>query len=138
MKQYYGERREAGGRPEFPRAAGAEKDTYRMKQKNIRKRRKLSPEKKFSILEELKHNPDSKAEILRREGLYSTDIQRFEEVAREGAIKALSRSRPGKKRQYEVPIEQYESLKKELERKEQALAEFAVEFTILKKKVNGE
>jgi hypothetical protein len=33
---------------------------------------------------------------------------------------------------------EYESLKKDLARKDKALSEMAVEFTILKKKVNGE
>jgi len=106
----------------------------------VRKRRKLAAEKKYAILEEIKQNGNAKAEILRREGLYSTDIQRFEEVAKTGAIKALGQSRPGrmKKIEDEMTPERYISLKEELLRKEKALAELAIEFTILKKKVNGE
>jgi len=109
-----------------------------MKQNDVHKRHKFSGEKKYAILEELKRNSGSQSEILRREGLYSTDIQRYEEIAREGAIKALSQSRPGRKRQQDVPIQEHESLKRELSRKEKALSELAIEFTILKKKVNGE
>lgn len=109
-------------------------------QNHVRKRRKLPAEKKYAILEEVKQNNGTKAEILRREGLYTTDLQRFEEIAREGAIKALGRSRPGrrKKLEQEITPEAFESLKRELSRKEKALAELAIEFTILKKKVNGE
>ena len=77
---------------------------------------------------------------MRREGLYSADLQRFDQIAREGAIKALGLSRPGRKKKIEQDVtpEAYESLKRELARKEKALAELAIEFTILKKKVNGE
>lgn len=109
-------------------------------QNKVRKRRKLAAEKKYAILEEVKQHGETKAEILRREGLYTTDLQRFEEIAREGAIKALGQSRPGrrKKLEQEITPEAFESLKRELSRKEKALAELAIEFTILKKKVDGE
>jgi transposase-like protein len=106
----------------------------------VRKRRKLSAEKKYAIVEEVKRNDSTKTAILRREGLFSTDLQRFEEVARIGAIRALGESRPGRKNKYaqEATPEAYEALKRELDKKEKALAELAMEFTILKKKVNGE
>jgi transposase-like protein len=109
-------------------------------QNKVRKRRKLPAEKKYAILEEVKQNGETKAEILRREGLYTTDLQRFEEIARAGAIKALGQSRPGRRKKLEQDItpEAFESLQRELVRKEKALAELAVEFTILKKKVDGE
>jgi len=104
-----------------------------------RKRRKLSGEKKYILLEEFRSGSEKKSEILRREGLYSADIKRFEEIAKEGAIKALGESRPGRrKKQVDVPFKEHEKLKRDLERKEMALAELSVEFTILKKKVNGE
>jgi len=109
-----------------------------MSSKEVRKRRKLSGEKKYSILDEIRKNPEKKAEILRREGLYSSDIQRFEEAAREASIKALNASRPGPKKAVEIPLKDHEALQRELARKEKALAELSVEFTILKKKVNGE
>lgn len=109
-----------------------------MIQASVRIRRHLSAEKKYSILEELRQSTGNKSEILRREGLYTTDIQRYEAIAREGAIKALGLSRPGRKGPKEVSAIEYESLKKELARKDNALSEMAVEFTILKKKVNGE
>lgn len=102
-----------------------------------RKRRKLSAEKKYQILEEIKANPGKVAEILRREGLYRSDITRFENTAKTGAIKALKEMAPGRKKVKEPPLEEYEILKKELEQKEKALADLSVDFMILKKKVNG-
>ena len=107
-------------------------------QKAPRKRRNLSGEKKYQVLEEIKRNPGKKAEILRREGLYQNDIKRYEEITRDAGIKALGQMRPGKKRPREVPIEQHETLKREHDAKEKALAELTVEFLALKKKVNGE
>ena len=107
-------------------------------QNGPRKHRNLGAEKKYQILEETKRSPGKKGEILRREGLYSGDLRRYEEIVRVAGIKALGQSRPGKKRAYEVPVEQYESLQRDLARKEKALAELSVEFTVLKKKVNGE
>ena len=103
-----------------------------------RQRRKLSGEKKFQILEEIKCNPEKKGEILRREGLYRNDLQRFEEVARDAGIKALGQMRPGRKRPREVPLEQYETLQREHGTQEKTLAALTVEYMALKKKVNGE
>ncbi len=109
-----------------------------MTQTAVRIRRHLPAEKKYAILEEVRKSTGNKSEILRREGLYTADIQRYEAIAREGAIKALGQSRPGRRRTTEVSVTEHESLKKDLARKDKALSELAVEFTILKKKVNGE
>lgn len=103
-----------------------------------RKRKYLTGEKKYQVLLEVKTNPGKKGEILRREGLYQTDISRFDDIAKEASIKALSQMRPGKKKPKEVPIEQHESLKKEFSIQEKTLASLTVEFMALKKKVNGE
>jgi hypothetical protein len=109
-----------------------------MAQTTVRIRRNIPAEKKYAILVELRQSTGNKSEILRREGLYTADIQRYEAIAREGAIRALGLSRPGRKRSKDVSVIEHESLKKELARKDKALSEMAVEFTILKKKVNGE
>jgi transposase len=103
-----------------------------------KKRRKLSAEKKYQILEEVKTNPGKMAEILRREGLYRSDLIRFRNAAKDGAIKSLKEMTPGRKKVKEVPLEDYEKLRKELEQKEKALADLSVDFMIFKKKVNGE
>jgi hypothetical protein len=107
-------------------------------QNEPRKRRKLSGEKKYQVLEELKRNPSKQGEILRREGLYRNELMRYEEIVRNAGIKALGQMHPGKQRQLEVPLEQYESLKREHEIQEKTLAALTVEFMALKKKVNGE
>jgi len=103
-----------------------------------RKRRHLSGEKKYLVLQEVKINPGKKGEILRREGLFQNDIRRYDDIAKMASIKALGQMKPGKKRQLEVPIEQYESLMREHSIQEKTLAALTVEFMALKKKVNGE
>ena len=51
---------------------------------------------------------------------------------------ALELSRPGRRGSQEVSVAEHELVKNDLARKDKALSEMAVEFTILKKKVNGE
>jgi hypothetical protein len=98
-------------------------------------RRVLSAEKKYQIFLETQRQEKSAAEILRREGLYSTDLARIRNQVKEGALERLS-ARPGRKAAT-VPAEQYESLKKEMEEKERVLAELSVELAVLRKKTNG-
>ena len=100
-----------------------------------RKRRFLSPEKKFQIFLEAQSKNAPVGEILRREGLYSTDLTRIRCKVREGALGRLS-MRPGAQHKT-VSRNQYDDLKRELEEKERALAEQAVELAILRKKTNG-
>jgi len=100
-----------------------------------KKRRFLSPEKKFQIFLESQTGETPVGEILRREGIYSTDLARIRNQVKEAALDRLS-VRPGPRRKT-VPQENYEALKRELEEKERALAEQAVELAILRKKTNG-
>lgn len=136
------ERREPVGRPEFLQKTRARKEIKIMEsnhsQKQPRKRRKLSGEKKYQVLEEVKRSPSRKGEILRREGLYRNDLSRYEEIVREAGIKALAQMRPGRKVPREVPLEQYKALELEHATQEKALAALTVEFMALKKKVNLE
>lgn len=99
------------------------------------RRRLLSPEKKFQIFLESQSGKSPVGEILRREGIYSTDLTRIRQKVKEGALERLA-DRPGAKRKT-VPLDNYEALKYELEEKERALAEQAVELAILRKKTNG-
>ena len=103
--------------------------------KGIKVRRKLSAEKKFQIYLEAQRSDQPTGDILRREGLYAADLTRIRDQVREGALERLS-ARPGKRPQM-VPRESYEALKQELEKKERALAEYAMELTIMQKKTNG-
>ena len=75
------------------------------------------------------------AEILRREGLYATDLARIRQKVKEAALERLA-VRPGVRKKT-VALEQYQALKRDLEEKERALAELAVEVAILRKKTNG-
>jgi hypothetical protein len=72
---------------------------------------------------------------LRREGLYATDLTRIRQKVREAALERLA-VRPGTRKKT-VALEQYQALKRDLEQKERALAELAVEVAILRKKTNG-
>ena len=74
-------------------------------------------------------------EILRREGIYSTDLIRIRQKAQEGALERLA-DRPGAKKKM-VARDDYEALKRELQDKERALAELAVELAMLRKKRMG-
>jgi transposase-like protein len=98
-------------------------------------RRVLSAEKKYQIFLEAQREEKSAAEVLRREGLYSTDLARIRKQVKEGALERLS-ARPGRKAAT-VAAEQYERLKRELEEKERVLAEMSVELAMLRKKTNG-
>jgi transposase-like protein len=100
-----------------------------------RKRRFLTAEKKFQIYLEAQGTDKPVGEVLRREGLYSTDLARIRQQVREGALQRLS-ARPGHK-QGQVSTEAYEALKHELQEKERALADLSVELAILRKKTNG-
>ena len=60
------------------------------------KRRHLSAEKKFQIYLETQHNDQPIGEILRREGLFSTDLARIRQQVKEGAIQRLN-TKPGRK-----------------------------------------
>jgi hypothetical protein len=103
-----------------------------------RKRKRLSGEKKYQVLLEVKSSPGKKGEILRREGLYQNDLKRYDDISKDASIKALGQMRPGKRRLREVPIEQYELLKRDFTIQEKTLAALTVDFMVLKKKVNGE
>jgi transposase-like protein len=100
-----------------------------------KKRRFLSPEKKYQVFLEAQRGQMPVGDLLRREGLYSTDLARIQKKVQEGALERLS-DRPGKRKKT-VSDSEYARLKKELEEKERVMAEMAVELAILRKKTNG-
>jgi len=99
------------------------------------KRRYLSAEKKFQIYLEAQGNDKPVGELLRREGLYSTDLARIRQQVKEGALQRLS-AKPGKKHN-PVDSEAYDALKHELQEMERARADLSVELAILLKKTTG-
>jgi transposase-like protein len=100
-----------------------------------KKRRFLSPEKKYQVFLEAHRKDAPIGELLRREGLYSTDLARIQRKVKEGALEHLAQ-RPGRSKKT-VSEEEYAALKQELEEKERVMAEMAVELAILRKKTNG-
>ena len=100
-----------------------------------KKRRYLSAEKKFQIYLEAQDGAKPVGELLRREGLFSTDLARIRQQVKEGALQRLS-AKPGRP-QSQVSGEVHEALKLELQNKERALADLSVELAILRKKTNG-
>lgn len=130
--------REPVGRPEpwpgLPRRNNAEGTIMTETKKS--KRRILSAEKKFQIFLETQRGETPVGEILRREGLYSSDLVRIRQQVKDGALDRLA-TKPGKKQRSPVAADEYEALKRELEEKERALADLSVELAILRKKTNG-
>ena len=102
-----------------------------MAERIVRKKR-LSPEEKFRIVEEAASKEITDAEVCRRWGIEPWDLRRFREQVRQGALAALARKqgRPGQD-------PQVNELKTELARTERALKELAIENTLLRGKVNG-
>jgi len=100
-----------------------------------KKRRYLSAEKKFEIYLEAQDGGKPVGELLRREGLFSTDLARLRQQVKEGALQRLS-AKPGRK-EHSVSTEAYAAIKRELQDKERALADMSVELAILRKKTNG-
>ena len=101
----------------------------------VKKRRIMSAEKKFQIYLEAQEGNKPVGELLRREGLYSTDLARIRQQVKEGALQRLS-AKPGQK-QGQVSTDAYQAIKDELEQKERALADLSVELAILRKKTSG-
>jgi transposase-like protein len=103
-----------------------------------KQRRRLSAEEKWNIYQECEKPGIKIGEVLRKHGLYSSDLQLIRRDIKEAAMERLSQSKPGRKKSKVVPVEERDRLKKELEEKEKALVELSVMFTTLKKKVNLE
>jgi len=99
------------------------------------KRRYLPAERKYQLFLEAEKGSQPLGELLRREGLYSSDLARIRDQVKEGALERL-RARPGPKPKT-VSLDDYAALKQELEAKERAMADMSVELAILRKKTNG-
>jgi transposase-like protein len=129
-------RREAEGRgsrgaqppPSASRAAAASGEPTDVRRP---RRPRLTAQRKFEIFVECSAPGAPIGEILRREGLYTSDLVRIREQVREGAIERLKQG-PGRKRKTLSP-EEVERLEAELREKEQALAALSVEYMVLKK-----
>jgi transposase-like protein len=103
-----------------------------------RQRRRLSAEEKWQIYRECEQPGAKIGEILRKYGLYSSDLHNIRKIVKEASLEGLKQSKPGRKKVTTVSVKDYEQLESELARKEEALGEMTVMFTALKKKVNLE
>jgi hypothetical protein len=106
-------------------------------ERSSKRRRFLTAEKKFDLFVESCRSPGRVGEMLRREGLYHTELARIRAVVEEGALEALRSIRPGRKKKPSVPAEAHEALFREKEQVEKALASLAVENQALKKAWGG-
>lgn len=97
-------------------------------------KRKLQPEEKLNVYKLCEQHDASIGEILRRYGLYSSELQKIRKTVEKGALNALKECRPGRKKKKTVTIDEYDAVKRELQQKEKALAEMTVLYTVLKKK----
>ncbi|MFN0166988.1 MAG: hypothetical protein ACKV22_11220 [Bryobacteraceae bacterium] len=100
-----------------------------------KKRRFLTAEKKFQLFLEAHTTDKPIGELLRREGLYSTDLARIRLQVKEGALQRLS-AKPGRNQGHTSTVA-YDALKHELQEKERTLADLSVELAILRKKTTG-
>jgi transposase-like protein len=100
-----------------------------------RSRKKLSPQEKWQIFVETSIKDAPVGEILRRYGLYSSDLTRIRRQVEAGALKELGENRNGKKTQT-VSYKEYAKLEAELSAKEKALAQMGEEYLLLKKRVS--
>lgn len=106
-------------------------------ERSSKRRRNLTAEKKFDLFVESCRSPGRIGEMLRREGLYHTDLARIRAIVEEGALVALRSVRRGKKRKPSVSAEAHEVLLREKEEIEKALASLAMENQALKKAWRG-
>ena len=106
------------------------------KDKKKRKRRKrLTAEKKFEIFLETAREDTVNAEVLRREGLYASDLQRIRKQVKEGAIEGLKAAR---KRGPSEEERRIAKLEEELHKRDEVISQLSMERMVLSKKVNGE
>jgi transposase-like protein len=104
---------------------------------NENNKRKLGIEDKWLIYQETSAPGAQVGEILRKHGIYPSDLTKIRKQVEEGAKKELGRNKYLKKK-VDVSYKEHERLKIELSGKEKALAEMSQEYLILKKKVNLE
>jgi transposase-like protein len=96
-----------------------------------RKRRKLLPEDRFRIFLEASRGDVPVASVLRKWGIYSSDLTRIRELVMKGSLEYLARGNGKAKEDPRIG-----QLRGEKARVEEALKELAIENTLLRKKVD--
>ena len=100
-----------------------------------RTRKKLTAQEKWQIFLETSAKDAPVGEILRRHGLYSSDITKIRKQVESGALQELGRKKYSRK-PTSVPQEEHEKIKTELAAKEKALAQMGEEYLLLKKRTD--
>lgn len=102
-----------------------------MADRNIR----LTARRKFEVYLATRDKEAPIGEILRQYGMHLSDLREIERIVESAAIEALKTRNKGKLGET-VSAAQYQAVMAELQRKEKALAELTVEYTLLKKNDN--
>lgn len=97
--------------------------------------KKLTAQEKWRIFLETTIKDAPVGEILRRHGLYSSELTKIRRQVEEGALKEFGKNRHLKK-PHNVPYAEHEKLKAELSAKEKALAQMSEEYLLLKKSLD--
>ncbi len=100
-----------------------------------RKRKKMTAQEKWQIFLETTAKDAPVGEILRRHGLYSSDITKIRKQVESAALQEFGRKKYSRK-PIQVPHEEYEKIKTELAAKEKALAQMGEEYLLLKKRTD--
>lgn len=97
-------------------------------------KKRLTARRKFEIYLATRAEDAPVGEILRKYGLHLNDLREIERTIEGSAIEALKSRNSKRKGEQPVPAEQHRAVLLELQRKEKALSEITVEYTLLKKK----
>ena len=100
-----------------------------------RRRKKLTAREKWQVYQETNAKDAPVGEILRKYGLYSSELTKIRRQVEEAALKELGRKRYSKRPEV-VPYEEYARIKEDLSNKEKALAQMSEEYLILKKRTD--
>ena len=100
-----------------------------------RKRKKLTAQEKWQIFLETTAKNAPVGEILRRHGLYSSELTKIRKQVESGALQELGRKKYSRKPE-QVSREEHEKTKVELAAKEKALAQMSEEYLLLKKRTD--
>ena len=97
----------------------------------MKRKRFLAPQEKYEIWMQLVRGETTVGEAADRARVDRSTIAKLREVARQGALDALARSRPGRRdKQRDVEL----AVRAEIERLRTALAEMAVRLTLVEGK----
>ncbi|MDP2913182.1 MAG: hypothetical protein Q8N91_04160 [Candidatus Omnitrophota bacterium] len=102
---------------------------------DAKRRKNLSAHEKWQIFLETTAKDAPVGEILRRNGLYSSDLTKIRKQVESGALQELGRKKYSKK-PYQISRDEYDKIKAELTAKEKALAQMSEEYLILKKRTD--